>query len=76
MEGENASPQVAEVGGGGDTAPEGVTPIIQQPQPMQPVPVYCPPGLEPLLEAMQVVVHKGNFRKNIGMSTKFGTSAG
>ncbi len=67
MAGPQAAEEAGEVGAGGDmTSPEGVTPILHQPLPMQPVQAYCPPGLEPLLEAIQVVVHKGNFRKNIG----------
>ena len=46
---------------------EDIEPIMTQPMPMTAtVSNYCPPGLEDLLEVCQLVIHKSNFRKNVG----------
>ena len=46
---------------------EDIEPIMTQPLPMTAtVSNYCPPGLEDLLEVCQLVIHKSNFRKNVG----------
>ena len=39
----------------------GLLPIMEQP-----MPYYCPMGLEALLDVGQLVIHKSNLRKNIG----------
>ena len=50
---------------------EDIEPILTQPLPTATVSTYCPPGLEDLLEVCQLVIHKSNFRKNIGNVLNF-----
>ena len=50
---------------------EDIEPILTQPLPTATVSTYCPPGLEDLLEVCQLVIHKSNFRKNIGNMLNF-----
>ncbi len=53
------------------TDADDIDPILTQPQGFTAtVSSYCPPGLEDLLDVCQLVIHKSNFRKNIGVLLK------